>query len=147
MAAVARIAALSMLLVATGCTGGRERPLSDLLAPDDVASAPVVRIVHPSQSQTYLRGTFTTPPGVLVSFTGSFQQGQRLLLLAFSDREPLTPFFASEAVIDPRDPPRNGFIVATPKQMEGVAEVEILLRVLDSRDRRLVTDSVGVRVQ
>ena len=133
-------------LLAAACAGDRDRPGADPLGPP---AGPIAfaEIVHPRENQIYLRATFSQPPGVQITFSGQYGTGHQLLVLAFSDVEPLTPFFAARTVVQGSELPRNAWILSDAIQMEGVAEAEILLRVLDGRDRNVSTDSVGVLIR
>ncbi len=139
-------ALVALATLAAACTGDRERPGADPLGPP-VGATVFAQIVHPTENQTYLRDTFTQPPGVQITFSGQYGSGHQLLVLAFSDVEPLTPFFASKTTVQGSELPRNAWILADAIQLAGVAEVEILLRVLDGQDRSVSTDSVGVHIR
>lgn len=148
-AAAATLAAGVTLILSSGCVDVRGRPLGPT-GPDGDAPPPtsVVSITHPIEGQVVERNELVQNPGLAVEFTGRFRQGQELLLLAFTDLSPRTPVFASRARVDEEGVPRSTWVMLTSGQLEGVSEVEILLRVLETGGGSVIsTDSVGVVVR
>lgn len=144
----ARALALGVLVAAavSACVDVRSRP-SDPTGPDETTGAPpIVRIIHPSEGQELLRTSFTQEPGVRVSLAGeNLQAAEELILLAFSDEFPNTPFFAAQGTLEDGRIPEGVRILVAPTTLQGASEVEILVRAFrDNRNVVISTDSVGV---
>lgn len=144
-----------VLLVATvvasalACVDARDRP-GGPSEPDDDGGAGsfFVDIVQPEEGDEIPRSEFTREPGLEVSFAGRFGEGDHLLLLVFTDLRPNTAVFASEARVDPDDPPTSARVLMAPHLLDQAAEVEILLRLLrGDSDQVISADSVGVSLR
>ena len=127
----------------------RERPLTDVIREEERSRLAnrAVEITDPPRLQLFDRADFTTPPGVLISFSGTFATGDRLLALGFSNREPEDAFFTAIAEVDPANPPTKVGLLVSEEEMDQVMWVDFFVSILDRNERRISTDSVRVRVR
>lgn len=137
-----------LLGVFAGCVDVRSRPL-DPTSPDGGSSEPsFVRITEPFEGELVSRQTLTQEPGLEVTFTGRFKVGQTLLLLVFGDQLPNTLLYTAEGTIETEGDRGATHVKMAPATLERLSELEILLRVLEGSDDRIIsTDSVGVTLR
>lgn len=140
------MAALGALALAS-CVRERERPLSDLLAPEtSVPPGRLIRITAPSDGATLFKTHFSTLPGVQVTYSGTYVAGHRIAIEGFVREYAALPFASVEIPVGPDPPSGAVFLVGNAQYFAGNDRVVIVLRVFDADQALVSADSVRINV-